>query len=332
MRGTITKRAGRHLDAAGQRWIRRRRAGRVRIHEDDPRRAAGTLSVRLTALQREVDTGTAAKSGAATLSSYLTETWLPHAATRVRPTTPRRYEGLVRVQIAPRIGRVKLAKLRPHHVQSVLDGMIADGAAPASVLQAHRVLSAALTQAVRWQLVSMNPCAALRPPRPERARLQVPTSEQVRTIMDAARGKVYEVPLTLAATTGARRGEVLGLHWSETDLDAGLVRITTTLQKVNGTATFVDPKTARELAARSACPLRRWRCCADTGRNRSSAACCSEPRGWTRTSSWTAATAPTWIPTRSGTPSRGSPGTSDSPGCGCTICAIASPRCFSRQG
>ena len=140
---------------------------------------------------------------------------------------------------------MKLAKLRPHHVQSVLDGMIADGAAPASVLQAHRVLSAALTQAVRWQLVSMNPCAALRPPRPERARLQVPTSEQVRTILDAARGKVYEVPLTLAATTGARRGEVLGLHWSETDLDAGLVRITTTLQKVNGTATFVDPKTAR---------------------------------------------------------------------------------------
>ena len=89
----------------------------------------------LTKLLREVDTGTAVASGGETLGGYLTETWLPHAATRVRATTHRRYAALVRVQVAPRIGRVKLSALRPAHVQKLLDGMIADGAAPASVLQ-----------------------------------------------------------------------------------------------------------------------------------------------------------------------------------------------------
>ena len=122
--------------------------------------------------------------------------------------------------------------------------MIAGDAAPASVLQAHRVLSAALRQAVRWQVLAVNPAAAIHPPRPERPQLRIPTAEETRKLLDAARDTVYEVPFTLAATCGLRRGEVLGLHWSGVDLDAGIARIRTTLQQMNGTARFVPPKTA----------------------------------------------------------------------------------------
>ena len=54
------------------------------------------------------------------------------------------------------------------------------------------------------------------------------------------------MPILLAATTGMRRGEVPGLHWSEIRLDAGVLRVTTTLQKVRGKdASFVTPKTDR---------------------------------------------------------------------------------------
>ena len=64
----------------------------------------------LTKLLRDVDTGTAVPTGSTTLAHYLTETWLPHAATRVRPSTLRRYEGLIRVHVLPKIGRVRLSR------------------------------------------------------------------------------------------------------------------------------------------------------------------------------------------------------------------------------
>lgn len=199
----------------------------------------------LTKLLREVDTGTAVPTGSTTLAKYLVETWLPHAATRVRPTTYRRYVGLVNVHVLPRIGRVKLSSLRPAHVQTVVDGMIEGGAAPASVLQSHRVLSSALRQAVRWQVMAVNPAAAVRPPRPERAQLTIPTTEESRMMLEASRDTLYEIPLLLAATTGMRRGEVLGLRWPAVDLDAGVARVVATLQKVGGEARFVAPKTDR---------------------------------------------------------------------------------------
>ena len=243
MRGSITKRsvgsftiqASGGFDDAGRR-VRITRT--VRGSRRDADRA-------LTKLLREVDTGTAVTVGRATLARYLVETWLPHAATRVRPTTHRRYAALVRVQIVPRIGRVKLSALRPAHVQKVLDGMIAEGAAPASVLQCHRVLSSALRQAVRWQVLAVNPSDAVRPPRPERAALHVPEPEQVRAILEAARGSVHELPILLAASTGMRRGEVLGLRWSAVDLDAGVARVVVTLQRSGGEVHYVAPKTDR---------------------------------------------------------------------------------------
>lgn len=211
----------------------------VRGSERDAQRA-------LTKLLREVDTGTATMTGGTTLGRYLTETWMPHAATRVRPTTLARYEQLLRVHVIPRIGRVKLSNLRPSHAQTVLDAMVAGGAAPASVLHCHRVLSSAMRQAVRWQLVTVNPCDAIRPPRPERSRLHVPTPDQVRAVLAASTGTVHEIPLLLAATTGMRRGEVLGLRWSAVDIDASVVRVVATLQKPRGAeASFVAPKTDR---------------------------------------------------------------------------------------
>ena len=91
----------------------------------------------------------------------------------------------------------------------------------------------------------MNPCDAVRPPRPDRAPLQVPEPEQVRVIIEAARGSVHELPILLAATSGMRRGEVLGLRWSSVDLDAGVARVVETLQRSGGVAHYVAPKTDR---------------------------------------------------------------------------------------
>lgn len=85
----------------------------------------------------------------------------------------------------------------------------------------------------------------VRPPKPERPRLQVPAAEQLLRLVKAAEGTYWEIPLLLAATTGARRGEVLAVRWSDLDLEAGRLRITQTLQRIGAELVFVDPKTPR---------------------------------------------------------------------------------------
>jgi integrase len=198
----------------------------------------------LTRLLREVDGGTFADSGRLTLAAYLAR-YLEHAGTRVRASTLQRYRELMHRHVLPRIGRVPLAKLQPVHVQAVLDEMLAQGLAPRTVVQAYRVLSAALRQAVKWQLLALNPAAAASPPRPERPRLTIPDSQAVARLLEEASGEAAHIPLILAASTGMRRGEVLGLRWSAVDLDAGLIRVVSTLQRIDGRLQQVEPKTDR---------------------------------------------------------------------------------------
>ena len=59
------------------------------------------------------------------------------------------------------------------------------------------------------------------PPRVPRPDLRVPSTEEMRTLVDAAAGTPWGLPVLIAATTGMRRSEVLALQWSDVDLEAG---------------------------------------------------------------------------------------------------------------
>ena len=76
----------------------------------------------------------------------------------------------------------------------------------------------------------------------------MPSIEETRAIVREASG-VYKIPVLLAATAGMRRGEILALQWSATDLDAGRIHVERTLQKVRGEISFVAPKTDRSRRA-----------------------------------------------------------------------------------
>jgi integrase len=200
----------------------------------------------LTRLLREHDQGRlSAEARPVTVAEYLEGDWLPHMRTRLRESTWTRYAGLIRDEVVPTIGTVRLGRLRPHDVQVVVDKMVARGLAARTVVQGYRVLSSALTQAVRWQMIATNPATAVRPPRIERADLTIPDPEQVRKIVKAAEGSWIHLPILLGAATGMRRGEVFALRWRDVDLEAGVLRVTGSLQRVGGELRIVEPKSAR---------------------------------------------------------------------------------------
>ena len=197
----------------------------------------------LAKLVVEVEGGTVASGGRITTGAYLADKWLPHQAHQVGRKTWRRYEQLVRLHVSPVVGSIRLVRLRALDVQGVVDEMLSSGAATASVSQTYHVLAAALEQAVRWQLIPMNPARSIRPPRPQRSALQVPTAAEVRLLVAEAEGSWIEGAVLLASGTGMRLSEVLGLPWRNVDVDRAVLRVEQTISWEGSEFAFEDPKT-----------------------------------------------------------------------------------------
>jgi integrase len=182
----------------------------------------------------------------------IAEQWFKHMAAVDRPRARQRhsYEKLVRQHCLSRIGGIAVRTLKPAHVQGCLDHY-AEGRAPRTIAQLRASISSLFTYAVRGGVIEINPARATTVPTPREVKLRVPT-EELPEIIEAARGTTWEIPVLIAATSGARRGEVLAVRWRHVDLDAGTVRITEGLQRLGGALVFERPKTDR---ARREIPL-----------------------------------------------------------------------------
>ena len=199
-------------------------------------------------LQVQVEQGTAVHAARENVTEYL-ERWIAHreAIGKLRPKTAKTYRGYVRREIAPRIGELKITAVRPVHLQRVLDEALAGGLSARTVTQIHRILHAALKQALRWQLVTVNPADGVSPPKIEAAKLVTPKPAEVAKLLEQIDPR-FRAPLTVAANTGTRRGEVLALKWNVVDLDGdrGRIRIEGTLQRDgDGKLVVLPPKTTR---------------------------------------------------------------------------------------
>jgi integrase len=68
-------------------------------------------------------------------------------------------------------------------------------------------------------------------------------------ILAASEGTRFEAPVALAVSTGMRRGEILGLRWSDLDREFTVARVSRSLQMTRSGLGFSEPKTARSRRA-----------------------------------------------------------------------------------
>jgi integrase len=181
----------------------------------------------------------------------------------VRQRTYERYESIVRVHLAPALGRVKLRALTPAHVRGLYREKLDSGLAPRSVLHIHRTLSRALKQATDDGLIPRNAAAPLKPPRPRREEMRPLNREQVRSLFEAASGDRLEALYIVAVTAGLRRGELQGLKWEDVDLEAETLQVRRTLSEPKGGYVFEAPKSGKgrniRLTQRAVAALREHR-------------------------------------------------------------------------
>ena len=240
-RGTITKRGKNSwrvkYDLPRDHGVRRQRYATVTGTYKDAQRE-------LTRLLGAVDAGTHVDPSNMTLAEYLQAFFA--APAKVSPKTAERYHELAAQQIAPHLGALKLQKLRPEHIDQWHGTLLQAGLAPRTVGHAHRLLARVLGYAVENGTMARNVAAIRKPPKVEEREIEILTAGQIAEVRAKLVGHSTLAPIVeLALATGMRRGELLGLQWSDVDLDAGTLRVERSVEETRAGLRLKPPKTRR---------------------------------------------------------------------------------------
>jgi integrase len=139
----------------------------------------------------------------------------------------RNYRSIVERAVRPELGNKRLAKLTAGDLDRLYAKLTAKGNAATTVRRVYALIGAALHSAERWGLVDKNVARRADPPPVRAAQVKAPSPKEVKALLVEAE-KVepsLAVLLLLAALTGARRGELCALRWSDIDFKAGTLTI-----------------------------------------------------------------------------------------------------------
>ena len=217
--------------------------------------------LRLAAMRKSIEEEEYVEPSKITVAAWL-EKWLTdHARGQVSNKTFERYAEIVRNHLIPALGGRRLRRLDASDITAYYNEALRarrrrvrrDGSIlmlpPLSAMtmrHVHRVLALALQQAWRLKLIDDNPARRVTAPRPKPTEMNVLDQAQTGVLLRAAEASPIYIVVLLAATTGLRRGEILGLKWRDLDLDKGALSVARTLEQTRDEGlTFKEPKTAR---------------------------------------------------------------------------------------
>lgn len=193
------------------------------------------------------------------------EHWLDMTVSHeVKPRTLFDYRLVLKRYVYPEIGQMRLQKLTAQQIQALYHKRLQGGLGSRTIQLAHAVVRRGLQQAVQWQLIPRNPADAVRRPRVERREPQTLERDQVIWFIRAASDDRLHALYTLAVTAGLRLGELLGLRWSDINMDAGTLTVAQTLGHLGTKHFFGTPKSKAsrrtiDLPGLALAALRRWR-------------------------------------------------------------------------
>jgi len=195
--------------------------------------------------QRQADSGIPLSDERLTVGQFLASWLETYVRPSVRPSTYDSYEQHVRMHLTPTLGRLRLAKLSPAHVQAMMNAKLAAGLSPRTVLHIRSTLRRSLGQAVKWGLVPRNVATLVDPPKVTRYKVEALSAERATQIFAAVKGHRLEALFTVTLSIGLRQGEALALKWDDVNWTAAELKVHRALQRINGELTLIQPKSER---------------------------------------------------------------------------------------
>ena len=222
--------------------------GERKTHYKTIRGTRDDAETELARLTGQAGKGTDLDAGKQTLETWI-ETWL-ELDHDISTRTLERYAELLRGHVVPRLGRYPLATLGPLQIERCYAALAKSGLAPRSIVHVHRVLFQCLRDAKRYHGID-NPAENVKRRRikqGQEAKMHVLPLETLLSLFETIREtnfKSLPYPLAiLAFDSGARRGELLAIRWSDVDFDKRTLRIERAVDdtKAHGVVIKNEPK------------------------------------------------------------------------------------------
>jgi integrase len=198
------------------------------------------VAQKMSVLQVEIHRGEVVIPHRMTLGAWL-DLWLKeYKALLLRRSTLTLWEEVLHNHIKPGLGHYQLQELRPEHLQQFYNEKLRhgrmDGKGGLSADRIglfHMIIHMALGQAVKNGLVVRNVSDSVDAPRVKNSHPHPLTVAQVKQLLDSLTDDdPYQALLTLALSTGLRRGEILGLRWQDIDFEQGVLRVRQAMHRI----------------------------------------------------------------------------------------------------
>lgn len=263
MRGHITKKNNlwyvvleleREDGGRNRKWLSpRKELSPIDLATLPPKKQAEKLLLQKLA---EIENGTYFEPSEQTVAEYL-ERWIEdYCKPNLRQKTWESYQLLIKLHINPELGKVPLIKLKPAHLQklysSKLKGGRADGKpgglSSRSIRYIHAIIHEALSHAVKWEIIPRNVAEAVTPPKQNnnnttKEKAQAWNAKQLALFLDAVKEDNLYPLYFLAAHTGMRQSELLGLRWKDINFNKKTVKVEQIASRTSDGIIYQPPKT-----------------------------------------------------------------------------------------
>ena len=185
------------------------------------------------------------------------DAWMEnYAKLQVRPSSHKTYQGFISNHIKPTLGDLPLEKLTAMDLQRLYKHLLESGRVECTesrnkpkglsvktVRNINQMISSALNCAVEQRMIFANPTKGCVLPKLERKEMKILRPESLGIFFqEARRSGVFEL-YYIDLATGLRRGELLGLKWSDIDLNKGIIHVRRQVLRQNGEVVEAPLKT-----------------------------------------------------------------------------------------
>lgn len=198
----------------------------------------------------EIEQGDYVQQKEILLKDYL-QNWLKSVKPNIAGNTFAYYRRIAENEIIPVLGNMQVSKIKPLDIEKFIQEKRKKENINNTTLKHYfDTLKVSLNQALKWQLISSNPCLAVTPPKKEKKEMQVLNKNQLEILLDFLRESEFQtlyLVVMLAVTCGLRRGEILGLEWSHIDFENKIITVKNNYTKVDNKDMLTIPKTDKSI-------------------------------------------------------------------------------------
>lgn len=209
-----------------------------------PKRLQDYLDTELAHFKVQALSGSYRKPGKLKLSEFLNDWESSFVNVHLEEKTKDNYKFHSKTRITPYFGHMTMDQIKTIHILKFLETLRGpnarlDGKGPlksATIVYNYRVLKSIFSKAVEWKVLVEDPMTGVKKPKEDDIKeMEIYDEKEIKQLFTALETESLQLRtyVTLAVTTGMRRGEIAGLEWNKVDTITGHLVISQSVPKLS---------------------------------------------------------------------------------------------------